>query len=104
MARVAAMVLAVSFLCLGTGLLRYAHDAAHAREDANKTVPDPRPHDETNCDLHARLSAPMTAAPVLPALVLLGVFVAFLTLLPTPVAHLRLPGRIDCRGPPTLPA
>lgn len=105
MCRVAAVVLAVSFLCLGAGLLRFAHDAAHAHEDAmergaGEQGNDRHRHDESNCEIHARLSAPLAFGPILPLLIELGLFVAFLTLLSTPLCHLRLPARIDCRGPP----
>jgi len=41
---------------------------------------------------------------VTPLLVQLGLFVAFLTLLATPVTRLRLPARIDCRGSPSCHA
>ena len=111
MRRVTAVVLAVSFLCLGAGLLRFAHDAAHAHQDAhavegddNHQGEDRHHHDESNCEIHAGLSAPLAAGTIVPLLVQLGVFVAFLTLLFTPLCHLRLPARIDCRGPPPYQA
>jgi hypothetical protein len=111
MRRLSTALLLLCFLGLGSGALRFAHDAAHAWDDARREsaarlagVPvsphDHHPHDETNCDLHALLNAPLALAHVTPLLVQLGLFVAFLTLLTTPVARLRLPSRIDCRGPP----
>jgi hypothetical protein len=113
--RVSITLLLLCFLGLGSGALRFAHDAAHARDDARietaaraAGVPvDPKdrhPHDESNCDLHALLKAPLAVAPVIPLLVQLGLFVAFLTLLVSPVTRLRLPARIDCRGPPSCHA
>src|SRR6476661_2347519 len=95
------VLLILCFGALGSGLLRYAHDAVHALQDGRETAPvfssnrtdatrapaptpAPRHHDETNCDLHARLSAPLMSASVVPVLVCLGLFVAFLSLLPPP--------------------
>jgi hypothetical protein len=112
--RVFPLLLVACFLGLGSGLLRFAHENHHAHEDAladaaAQCVPadhggddhqHPRRHDESTCDLHALLNAPLTVAPVVTLLVHLGLFVAFLTLLTTPLARLRLPARIDCRGPP----
>jgi hypothetical protein len=111
MHRVGAAILLLCFLGLGSGALRFAHDAAHRQHDARLEhaaraagIPiepkDHHPHDESNCDLHALLNAPLALTNETPLLVQLGLFVAFLTLLSTPVARLRLPARIDCRGPP----
>jgi len=112
MRRLGAIVLAACFAALGTGVLRYAHDAAHAYADArgadargadargaDESAPAPQ-HDETNCDLHALLKAPLVHAGAVPLLVLLGLFVAFLTLLAPQPVTVRLIRRIDCRGPP----
>jgi hypothetical protein len=112
----APILLIACFLALGSGALRFAHDAQHAREDAAAAAacehstagghghgPDRHAHhhhDESNCALHALLGAPLVAATAVPVLVQLGLLVAFLTLLSPPVARLRLPARIDCRGPP----
>jgi hypothetical protein len=115
MQRVAAVLLAVCFLGLGSGVLRFAHEAEHARQDAtaDATLAAGLPgmpaghnhdgrhhHNESTCELHALLNAPLALTPVVTVLVHLGLFVAFLTLLSTPVARLRLPARINCRGPP----
>ena len=111
--RVAALLLSLCFVGLGSGVLRFAHDAAHAHDDARVDAAaraaglpvDPagrHAHDESNCDLHALLNAPLLAAQTVPLLVQLGLFVAFLTLLSNPVTRLRLPARIDCRGPPAF--
>jgi hypothetical protein len=113
----APILLITCFLALGSGTLRFAHDAQHAREDAaaapcSDTAAggghhshgphrhDHHPHNESNCATHALLSAPLLAATAVPVLVERGLFVAFLTLLSPPVAQIRLPARIDCRGPP----
>jgi hypothetical protein len=99
MHHVAAIVLAMCFLGLGSGLLRFTHELEHAHDHDRDH--DHHPHDASNCEVHALLNAPLAVTPVVTLLVHLGVFVAFLTLLATPVARLRLPGRIDCRGPPS---
>jgi heme A synthase len=101
--RLAAIVLATCFAALGTGALRFAHDASHAYADARHpegsgSVPQ---HDETNCDLHALLNAPLMHAGAVPLLVLLGLFVAFLTVLAPQPVSVRVLSRIDCRGPPS---
>ena len=113
----APILLITCFLALGSGALRFAHDAQHAMEDAAASrcfepaaggehhSPGPHRHhhphhDESNCATHALLSAPLLASTAVPVLVSLGLLLAFLTLLSPPVAQLRLPARIDCRGPP----
>ena len=113
----ASILLILCYVALGSGALRFAHDAQHAREDAAAAAACSEPaaggehhsrdphrhhphHDESNCGTHALLGAPLLAATAVPVLVSLGLLVAFLTLLSPPVARLRLPARIDCRGPP----
>ena len=109
----AALLASLCFLGLGSGVLRFAHDAEHARADARVAAAaraaglpvDPagrHTHDESNCDVHALLNAPLVAPQAVPLLVQFGLFVAFLTLLSTPVERLRLPARIHCRGPPAF--
>ena len=106
-----AILLLVVFGATGSGALSRLHDLAHARQDArhgdchheqaptHEQLPS---HDETNCDLHALLRAPVMAGTTVPVLIGLGLFVACLTQLsPAPYAE-RVPGRIDCRGPPVL--
>jgi hypothetical protein len=110
------VLLILCFGALGSGLLGYAHNAVHALQDArevahaftNRTdampapapAPAPRHHDETNCDLHAQLSAPLMHSAVVPLLVFLGLLVAFLTQLAPPLVTQRVITRLDCRGPP----
>jgi hypothetical protein len=114
MRQVAALVLAVCFLTLGSGAAEYLHNAQHEREDAASAAgdragapaghPDDHPagplHNDTNCRTHAILHSPLLTGGWVPLLVFLGLFVAFLTLLPRSLTSLRLPLRIDCRGPP----
>jgi hypothetical protein len=107
--RPAAILLLLCFLGLGSGVLEYLHNLQHEREDAAEAqvaraagLPQQphKTHDETNCEFHAQLHVPMLSAGWVPLLVLLGVFVAYLTTLARPLVGQRIPLRIDCRGPP----
>jgi hypothetical protein len=108
--RVASILLLVGFLGLGTGALDYLHDLQHAREDAAadaKAVAQGRPivphhHDESNCETCAQMHMQFVFIRWVPTLICLGLFVAFLTLLDTPLISRPTPVRIDCRGPPVL--
>jgi hypothetical protein len=108
--RLASILLLLCFAALGTGTLEYLHNLQHAREDAAEAAvakaaglpdtPAPAPHNESNCDVHAQLHVPLMTAAWVPLLVLLGLFVAFLTqLAPVPPVQ-ELPSRLACRGPP----
>ena len=110
MHRLSAIFLACWFVALGSGALAALHDLQHDREDAAIAAADRaagRPerdapqHDESNCPVHAQLHLPFIAAGWVPLLVCLGLFVAFLTLLPAPGVSYRSPVRLDCRGPPS---
>jgi len=103
--RLARIILVVAFAAMGSGSLQRLHALAHEWEDAAiaGTHHDEGPlptHDESNCLMHAMLAAPIISAGWVPLLVLIGVFVAFLTQLPTRVISQLAPVRIDCRGPP----
>jgi hypothetical protein len=96
------LIIAAIFL-LGSGAIARIHDAAHALHDSTAADDheDHRHHDETNCDLHAQLlNTPVAPAGSVPLLVLLGLFVAFLTQLPQSIERRHVAQRIDCRGPP----
>ncbi len=102
MQRFGASILIVAFAALGSGLLLHVHNAAHAAEHAHVEgdAHEHPPIDTSTCDLHGKLTLPMLSAGFMPALIALGLFIAFLTQL-TPAwdsafAHIRL----DCRGPP----
>ena len=109
MRRFAAIALLLCFAALGTGTVEYLHNQQHAREDAAAAVaakaaglPEPShsTHDETNCEFHAQLHLPLIAGGWTPLLILLGLFVAFLTLV-APVMPVRIvPSCLVCRGPP----
>jgi hypothetical protein len=99
------------FLALGTGTLEYLHNLQHAQEDAREdallarkggplTPHESHEHDDSNCPVHAQLHLPLMSGGWVPLLVLLGLFVAFLSLLSQPLIHRAVPARIDCRGPP----
>jgi hypothetical protein len=107
--RVAAILLMLSFLGLGSGVLEYLHNLQHEREDAAEPklaraagLPEQphKTHDQTNCEFHAQLHVLMLSSGWVPLLVLLGVFIACLTTLAEPLVGQRIPLRIDCRGPP----
>lgn len=114
MRRLAAVILVMSFLGLGSGTSRWAHEFAHHSEPAPaEAAPgsahppgDPHdhrhPHDESTCELYTLLNAPLALAQAPGPLVESGQFVAFHVLPPTPVQRLRLPTRIHCRGPPAF--
>ncbi len=109
MNRLAAVILAFCFLTLGTGAMEYLHNLEHAREDAaeaaiakatGQPVQEAPHHDETNCPVHAQLHMPTIPVAWVPLLILLGVFVAFLTMLAPAMTPQPAFVRIDCRGPP----
>ncbi len=116
--RVASILLLLAFALLGTGSLQRLHDMDHAIRDRAADAADAshaghhhhhHGHDEEpvaplhgdwDCHLHAVLNGPLVSASAVPALILLGLFVAFLTLLRSlPVSRLAAM-RLDCRGPP----
>ena len=104
MRRLASIFLLASVALLGSGAMGFLHDLSHAIQDRQAAAAhpgDPAPvHNEANCLVHAILRAPGLAAGAVPLLVYFGLLVAFLTLLaPRPVS-VRVPLRIDCRGPP----
>jgi hypothetical protein len=109
--KLASILLLICFFSIGTGALEYIHNLAHAAEDAREDaqakaagIPvEQHHHDESNCEVHAQLHMPLIVSGWVPILVCLGLFVAFLTLLETPLIPRLLPQRIDCRGPPSLP-
>ena len=110
----AGILLLVVFGATGSGALARLHDLAHAHQDHHyphhpehshdhgEHAPAQPAHDETNCDLHAMLRAPVMAGTTIPLFILLGLFAAFLTQLAPRLHSQRVPTRIDCRGPPVL--
>jgi hypothetical protein len=109
--RISSLILLLTFLCLGTGLLEYLHDLHHEYEDRmeeiaaqkqGKKSPVAPIHDESNCFVHAQLHIARLPVAWIPLLILLGLFVAFLTLIAPPLVSQRQLFRIDCRGPPLV--
>ena len=108
--RAAAILLLASVGALGTGLFGRLHAAVHPHERAGRLPstacadgPDHHPHDpedDSDCRIDLLLKAPVTSFSSVPVLVLVGLFVAFLTLLSQPLVSTRVPSRLDCRGPP----
>jgi hypothetical protein len=107
--RIAAVILVFCYLALGSGAVERWHNAQHAAEDAAaiRAAEDaglPAPvipiHDDSNCFVHAQIHLSTMAVAWVPLLILLGVFVAFLTLLPMKVAGVVPQFALACRGPP----
>lgn len=98
----------LAYLALGTGALEYVHNLQHASEDARIDAlaaaagapATSHPHDDSNCDIHAQLHMAIFLSHWLPVLVCLGLFVAFVILLDSPLIPRPQPVRIGCRGPP----
>lgn len=81
----------------------FGHHPHHAPSEHLPSEEPPTPiHDETNCELHALLNLPLLPPALVVVLILLGLLVAFLTLLPHALVSGRVPMRIDCRGPPAF--
>jgi hypothetical protein len=104
-------LLLLTFLCVGTGLMEHLHDLQHDYEDRQlaiiaqkqgKPTPSAPIHDESNCFVHAQLHIARIPIGWIPLLILLGLFVAFLTLIAVPVVSQRQLFRTDCRGPPIV--
>jgi hypothetical protein len=104
--RFAVLPLLVCFLALGTRAAAFLHDLEHQQRDAvlvNAGVlpPAQQPiHNDSNCRIHAQLHMPMLAAAWVPLLVCVGLFVAFLTLLPARLLPQSRGLAFNCRGPP----
>ena len=107
--RIAAAILVLCYIALGSGAVERWHNAQHAAEDAavvaaavKAKVPVPviPTHDDGNCLIHAQIHLSTAVVGWVQLLVLLGVFVAFLTLLPVKVAGVAPLFALACRGPP----
>ncbi len=100
MRRLPQVVLTIVFLALGSGALGHIHNLDHQNEHEHAAgEPHPVP-DESNCDLHAQLHLPLLTGGWVPLLVCLGLLVAFLSLLNSPLTSRQLLLQLDCRGPP----
>jgi hypothetical protein len=103
--RATAILLLLGFVALGSGLLQSLHLRTHLLEHAQfKAAPTDQQHDpsDDDCALCAQLHLPTLSTGWVPPLVCLGLFVAFLTLLTSPLISQRILVRLGCRGPPLL--
>ena len=107
--RIAAVILVACYLALGFGAVERWHNAQHAIEDAvtvaaahQSGVPAPQlpSHNDSNCLIHAQLHMSAMAVAWVPLLIVLGLFVAFLTQLPVQVVAIERRFALACRGPP----
>ncbi len=72
------------------------------RKSRGRNAPGCAIHDESNCFVHAQLHLARMPVAWVPLLILLGLFVAFLTQIASPLVSQRQIFRIDCRGPPLV--
>ena len=107
--RVTVAILVLTYLALGSGAVERWHNAQHAAQDAKVVaaaresgapVPHTPFHDDVNCVTHSQIHLSGLAISWVPLLILLGVFVAFLTQLPVQVPALERCFVLACRGPP----
>src|SRR5436305_4151533 len=99
MLRQGSFLLIAVFAMLGSGLAEHWHNLEHAREDASLIASAlgsergsshlPPNHNDSNCPTHAQLHLQILPAGWVPALVCVGVFVAFLTMLTPPLVSQR---------------
>ena len=109
MNRLAAIILVACYLALGSGAVERWHNAWHAAEDARMMATAPQAdapgenlplHNDYNCAFHWQLHVSTQALGWVPLLILLGLFLAFLTMLPVPLPACQRMLVIPCRGPP----
>jgi hypothetical protein len=102
--RFASILLLAAFAALATGGVEYLHNLQHTDATTHASLAGDRPHfprhDDSNCDVHRQLHMPALPAQWLPLLILLGLFVAFLTLLSAQLAPQTALVSAACRGPP----
>lgn len=106
--RFVAAILIACYLALGSGAMERWHNAQHAADDAAQLsvasgaqLPIPvSDHNDTNCSIHAQLHFSTAVVAWVPLLICLGLFVAFLTMLPQPIPVARYFHVVSCRGPP----
>jgi hypothetical protein len=105
-----AILLALCFAVLGSGLAEHLHAAHHAAEDARvrlaalaagQPAPDEPPiHNDSNCAFHLQLHLPALPVLIAPPMALIGLLIGLVVVtLPTLAPRTGLV-RLDCRGPP----
>ncbi|HEV8292567.1 MAG TPA: hypothetical protein VGP94_11620 [Tepidisphaeraceae bacterium] len=90
MRRIAAILLILAFLGIGTGVVEYWHNLDKRTSS----------HDESNCPTHAILRAQAVLSDAPPLLSRTDEQSDRVILLFTPLPSQHAPTRIDCRGPP----
>jgi len=107
--RITAAILVLAYLALGSGAVERWHNAQHAAEDAQliaaaresgAPVPQLPFHNDVNCVTHSQIHLSGLAVAWVPLLILLGIFVAFLTQLPVQIPAIERHFALACRGPP----
>jgi hypothetical protein len=107
--RAAAAILLICYAALGSGAVERWHNARHAAEDAQITQAARQAgaplqqlpfHTDYNCSFHWQLHISGMAVAWAPLLICLGLFVAFLTMLPVRLPAYQRLLVIPCRGPP----
>lgn len=107
--RVTAAILVLAYLALGSGAVERWHNAQHAAEDARvlaaaresgAPLPQTPFHNDVNCVTHAQIHLSGLAVAWVPLLILLGLFVAFLSQLPVQLPAADRLFVLACRGPP----
>jgi hypothetical protein len=106
---VTASLLILCYLALGSGAMERLHNAQHAAEDAAQLSLASLPgapvapisdHNDSNCAIHAQLHFSTSIVAWVPLLICIGLFVAFLTMLPRPIPVAHYFHFVSCRGPP----
>lgn len=95
---------------MSSGLMGYLHHHLEHEQGARlqtpgkswSQAPSEPGHDESRCAICMALHAPVLSAGYTPVLVLLGLFVAFLTQLPRSFTSVRLLLTLESRGPPSI--
>ena len=107
--RFVAAILIACYVALGSGAMERWHNAQHAADDAAQLSVTSRAgipfapisdHNDTNCAIHGLIHFSTSVVAWVPLLICLGLFIAFLTMLPRPIPVARYFHFVSCRGPP----
>lgn len=106
----AAIILALAFLGLGTGVFQHLHELQHRWEDARADAVasasgkpiEPHHHDESNCDVHAQILLAFFLQSCALIVHCVGALVTFLILFDLQCVAKQVARRPDCRGPPLV--
>jgi len=104
MTRSISILLLTLFAAISTGAVSYLHErmehAGATGPGVSFTVGDD--HDQATCILCATLHMPAISTGVVPLLICLGLLIACLSQLTSPLISQHSPLFVDCRGPPAL--